>query len=59
LLHDIAGTLTGVGLDIRSAHIATYAGQALDTFYLTTDGGRVLDPAEAALAVAAIIDACG
>ena len=50
---------TGVGLDIRSAHIATYAGQALDTFYLTTDGGRVLDPAEAALAVAAIIDACG
>ena len=59
LLHDVAGALTGVGLDIRSAHVATYAGQALDTFYLTTDGGRVLDPAEAALAVAAIIDACG
>jgi [protein-PII] uridylyltransferase len=59
LLYDVGRALTNAGLDVRSAHIATYAGQALDSFYLTTDGGRMLSPAEAARAVAAIIDGCG
>ena len=29
------------GLSVRSAHIATYAGQTLDTFYVTEFGGRL------------------
>jgi [protein-PII] uridylyltransferase len=58
LLHDIGLALARVGLGVRSAHIATYAGQTLDTFYLTEFAGRELPPARVAQAVAALIDAC-
>jgi len=41
LLYTLAAALTGCGLSIRSAHISTLAGQAIDTFYLTeVDGSR-------------------
>ena len=35
LLQDIGITLARASLSVRSAHIATYAGQTLDTFYVT------------------------
>ncbi len=58
LLHDIGITLARASLSVRSAHIATYAGQALDTFYVTEFGGRLLPPARVAQAVSMIIDTC-
>ena len=38
----------GPGSRCASAHIATYAGQTLDTFYVTESGGRLLPPAKVA-----------
>lgn len=58
LLQDIGMTLARASLSVRSAHIATYAGQTLDTFYLTEYGGAVLSPARAAQAVAMVIETC-
>jgi [protein-PII] uridylyltransferase len=58
LLQDIGITLARATLSVRSAHIATYAGQTLDTFYVTEFGGARLAPARAAQAVAMIIDTC-
>ncbi len=58
LLQDIGMTLARASLVVRSAHIATYAGQTLDTFYVTEFGGGQLAPARAAQAVAMIIDTC-
>ena len=58
LLHDIGITLSRASLSVRSAHIATYVGQALDTFYVTEFGGRPLPPARVAQAVSMIIDTC-
>ncbi|MEO3935759.1 [protein-PII] uridylyltransferase [Dermatophilaceae bacterium Soc4.6] len=58
LLHEIGMTLARASLTVRSAHIATYAGQALDTFYVTEFGGRSLPPARVAQAVSMIIDTC-
>ena len=58
LLHEIGMTLARASLSVRSAHIATYAGQALDTFYVTEFGGRPLPPARVAQAVSMIIDTC-
>ena len=58
LLQDIGITLARAALSVRSAHIATYAGQTLDTFYVTEFGGARLAPARAAQAVAMIIDTC-
>jgi [protein-PII] uridylyltransferase len=58
LLHDIGVTFAKAGLSVRSAHIATYAGQASDTFYVTEFGGRPLPPARVAQAVSLVIDAC-
>ena len=58
LLRDIGLALARASLRIRSAHVATHAGQALDTFYVTEYTGGSLQPARAAHAVAAIIDAC-
>ena len=42
---------------VRSAHVATYAGQTLDTFYITAADGRVLDPPAAAGLIGTVIDA--
>ncbi len=58
LLHELGMTFARAGLSMRSAHIATYAGQTLDTFYVTELGGRVLEPATVATVVAMIIDTC-
>ncbi|HKX67194.1 MAG TPA: [protein-PII] uridylyltransferase [Intrasporangium sp.] len=58
LLQDIGITLARAALAVRSAHIATFAGQTLDTFYVTEFGGHRLAPARAAQAVAMIIDTC-
>src|SRR5690348_17440240 len=48
LLHDLGIGFAKAGLSVRSAHIATYAGQTLDTFYVTEFGGRLLAPATVA-----------
>ncbi len=56
LLHDLGAAITDAGLSVRSAHIATYAGQALDTFYLTRADGSPLAPAEVGRTIALLID---
>lgn len=58
LLHELGMTFAKAGLSVRSAHIATYAGQTLDTFYVTEFGGRLLVPAKVAQTVAMVIDTC-
>jgi [protein-PII] uridylyltransferase len=58
LLHELGLAFAKAGLSVRSAHIATYAGQTLDTFYVTEFGGRLLSPAKVAQTVAAVIDTC-
>lgn len=58
LLHDLGRGFAGAGLSVRSAHIATYAGQTLDTFYLTEPDGELLSPARVARTVALVIDTC-
>jgi [protein-PII] uridylyltransferase len=47
LLHLITRTLSGLGLDIVSARIATEIDQAFDTFYVQDRQGRKLDEAAA------------
>ncbi len=58
LLHDLGAALARAGISVRSAHIATYAGQTLDTFYLTGADGLALPPARVAQAVGLVIDTC-
>ncbi|HVN11786.1 MAG TPA: ACT domain-containing protein, partial [Kineosporiaceae bacterium] len=57
LLHAIGAALAGVGVDLRSAHVATHAGQAVDVLYVAERGGGALSPARVAGAVAALVDA--
>jgi [protein-PII] uridylyltransferase len=57
LLHAIGTALAGVGVDLRSAHVATHAGQAVDVLYVAEPGGGPLSPARVASAVAALVDA--
>lgn len=45
LLYALGAALADAGLSIRSAHVTTLAGQAIDTFYVTEPDGR--RPAEA------------
>jgi [protein-PII] uridylyltransferase len=57
LLYALGDALSQAGLSIRSAHVATLAGQAIDTFYLTEpDGSRPSSPREQA-ALAALVAA--
>lgn len=58
LLHELGMSFAKAGVSVRSAHIATYAGQTLDTFYVSDFSGRPLDPAKVAQVVAVIIDTC-
>ena len=45
LLYALGRALSEIGLSIRSAHISTLAGQAIDTFYVTeADGSTLGDP---------------
>jgi len=39
LLWSLGASLSAAGLSIRSAHVSTLAGQAIDTFYVTEPGG--------------------
>jgi [protein-PII] uridylyltransferase len=48
LLYLITRTLSGLGLDIASARIATDIDQAFDTFYVTDAEGRKVDAHDAA-----------
>lgn len=48
LLHDLGQVLVGAGVRLRSAHVATYAGHAVDTLYVTDPHGRPLSPQDAA-----------
>ncbi len=56
LLYDVGRRLAQLEVSIRSAHIATYAGRAVDTFYLTEADGSVLPPARVAATIGALID---
>ena len=58
LLHELGAAFAAAGISVRSAHIATYAGQTLDTFYLTGADGLPLPPARVAQAVSLTIDTC-
>ncbi len=58
LLHELGMTFARASLCVRSAHIATYAGQTLDTFYVTEFGGRRLSPGKVAQMVSMVIDTC-
>ncbi|MBB2892444.1 [protein-PII] uridylyltransferase [Flexivirga oryzae] len=55
LLGDLGDAFATQGLAIRSAHVATYAGQSLDTFYLTP---AAVTPPDVARIIGALIDAC-
>lgn len=57
LLHAVGSALAGVGVDLRSAHIATHAGQAVDVLYVSEPGGLPLSPPRVAATVAALVDA--
>lgn len=57
LLHAIGTALAEVGVDLRSAHVATHAGQAVDVLYLAEPGGGVLSPPRVAATIAALVDA--
>jgi len=57
LLHAIGAALAGVGVDLRSAHVATHAGQAVDVLYVAEPGGGALTPPRVARTVAALVDA--
>ncbi|MDE9367875.1 [protein-PII] uridylyltransferase [Luteipulveratus sp. YIM 133132] len=58
LLRDIGMTFARFGLGVRSAHVATYAGQTLDTFYVTGAGDRPVAPPMVAQLIGALMDAC-
>lgn len=57
LLHALGRALAGEGLDIRSAHVATYAAQAVDVLYLAEPSGERLSPPRVAIAIQALSDA--
>ncbi|MBP6998010.1 MAG: hypothetical protein KBB39_17885, partial [Phycicoccus sp.] len=58
LLHELGMAFARAGISVRSAHIATYAGQTLDTFYVTQFGGGLLEPSQVARLVSLVIDTC-
>ncbi len=57
LLHALGRTLAADRVDVRSAHVATHAGQAVDTLYLAERHGGPLAPARVAATIAALVDA--
>ena len=59
LLYALGQALTVAGLSIRSAHISTLAGQAIDTFYLTEPDGSLPRSERAVEAVRALSVAAG
>ena len=59
LLYALGRALAAERLSIRSAHISTLAGQAIDTFYVTEADGRRPDAARAQVAVGTLAAAAG
>ncbi|WP_370440199.1 [protein-PII] uridylyltransferase [Kineococcus halophytocola] len=57
LLHALGRALATEGIDIRSAHVATYAAQAVDVLYLAGPTGQRLSPPQVAMAIQALSDA--
>ncbi len=57
LLHALGAALASHGVDLRSAHIATHAGQAVDVLYLAEADGSRLGPSRVAVVVSALVDA--
>jgi [protein-PII] uridylyltransferase len=58
LLHEVGVALARAGLSVHGAHIATYAGQTLDTFYVSEFGGVTLSPARVAQTISMLMEAC-
>ena len=58
LLHEVGMTFARAGLSVHSAHIATYAGQTLDTFYVSEFGGRTLSAERINQTIAMLTEAC-
>jgi [protein-PII] uridylyltransferase len=59
LLYALGRALAAQSLSIRSAHVSTVAGQAIDTFYVTEADGRRPDADRARVAVDALAGAAG
>jgi [protein-PII] uridylyltransferase len=59
LVYAVASTLSGVGLDIAFATIATEKSQALDVFYVTDRQGRKLEPTQMRMVEEAVLEALG
>ena len=59
LLYALGRALAGQSLSIRSAHISTLAGQAIDTFYVTEADGQCPDAARAEVAMGTLAAAAG
>ena len=59
LLYALGRSLSEIRLSIRSAHISTLAGQAIDTFYVTEVDGSAPSPSRAQEAVEALTSAAG
>jgi [protein-PII] uridylyltransferase len=57
LLYAVGRALAQVGADLRSAHVVTHAGQAVDVLYVGEPGGGRLSPSRVAQVVAALVDA--
>ncbi|MFZ0158803.1 MAG: ACT domain-containing protein, partial [Kineosporiaceae bacterium] len=57
LLHALGSALAERGVDLRSAHVATHAGQAVDVLYLAETDGTLLAPARVAEVISALVDA--
>jgi [protein-PII] uridylyltransferase len=55
LLHALGGALATLGIDIRSAHVATHAGQAVDVLYVSEPDGSRLVPGRVAAVIAALV----
>jgi len=57
LLHRLGRSVFDADVDIRSAHVATHGGRAVDVLYLTEPDGSMLSPPRVARLVAALTDA--
>lgn len=57
LLHRLGTAMADAAVDIRSAHVATLAGQAVDVLYVAEVGSGPLSPPRVAEAVARLVEA--
>ncbi|MGF1663293.1 MAG: [protein-PII] uridylyltransferase, partial [Kineosporiaceae bacterium] len=57
LLRSLGAAVARTRIDIRSAHVATLAGQAVDVLYLAEARGGPLDPPRVGAVVAALVEA--